>query len=96
MAEKIRIEMASEREGADLVDALAVRGLVGELVSSERAWEVELGSAHEPTERLLAETEAALESWLADRRLESIRVRVGGRSSVVTPPAPLGAAAAAP
>jgi hypothetical protein len=40
------------------------------------------------TDRLVAELVAALESWLADRGGESLRVTLGDRSRTVSPSAP--------
>ena len=80
MAETIHIELATTAEGVDLVEALARRGLTGELVRAGSPSEVAVRYASEETDRLLLEVLAALEAWLADRGVSSLRVRVGKRA----------------
>lgn len=80
MAETIRVGLAGPSEGADLVRMLAAQGLPGRLIREAGRWEVEIGSEHEETERLLSDVLAALETWLGEREPSSIRVRVGGRT----------------
>jgi hypothetical protein len=73
----IRIEVGGARAGIDLADALGRRGLVGRLVHREGRWEVELISAYEQTESLLAEVIHAVEEWSTDRDHRDVHVRVG-------------------
>jgi hypothetical protein len=79
-------------EARDLVEALAVRGLIATI--EERAGDiiVELNEPHEETERLLGDLTVALETWLADRGRSAIDVHVGDRALVVEARADLDAA----
>ena len=80
VAAPIRVGMLDSAEAADLVDALAVRGLIGKPVAADGEQWVELHEVHEDTERLVAEVTAAVEAWLADRRREHVEIRVAERS----------------
>ena len=77
MAQPICIRVADADEGADLVDALAVRGLTGNLVYTNGTPEVLIRYRWEETQRLTADVVAALETWLEDRGRISVAVRVG-------------------
>lgn len=79
----IRIEVQDAAEGIDLSDTLAVRGLCGELVANGRRWEVEVRCGREEAKRLLRDVAVALETWLADRRLDSIGLHSGERRYTV-------------
>jgi hypothetical protein len=83
VAAPIRIGTLDAVEAADLVDALAVRGLIGRSVEAGGHRWVELHETHEETERLVAEVSAAVADWLADRRRDEAEIRVGGRSIAV-------------
>ena len=91
MAETIRIEVAGAAEGVDLVDALAVRGLTGELVHADGRWEVEIDYEHEETVRLLLDVVVALEAWLDDRGWPDTSISVGDRPYWVRPRSALAA-----
>ena len=87
MAEAIQIEVATAAHYADLVEALARRSLAGELVHHEDRWIVEIRSAPEETEALLAETLNALvapETSLPGGAPREVTVRLGERSYRVT------------
>jgi hypothetical protein len=73
----IRIEWLEGGEAVDLVEALAVRGLIGKRVRRRTRHAVVIHHPHEGTERLLPDVIDALEDWLADRGRETIEVRVG-------------------
>ena len=77
MAQPIRIRVADAGEGSDLVNALAVRGLTGNLVHTNGAPEVLICYRWEETQRLTEDVAAALETWLEDRGRISVAVRVG-------------------
>ena len=83
MAAPIRVEWLDGREARDLVQALAVRGIVGKQVTSAEDAAVVVHDPHETDERLLAELVHALEGWLADRGREQVRVRIGNRTRTV-------------
>ena len=87
MAEAIQIEVATAAHYADLVEALAGRSLVGELIHDEDRWIVEIRSRPEETEALLAETLNALVApgtSLPDDDPRAATVRLGERSYRVT------------
>jgi hypothetical protein len=73
----IRIEWLEGGEAIDLVQALAVRGLIGKRVRRRAHHAVVIYHPHEGTERLLPDVIDALEDWLADRGRATIDVRVG-------------------
>ena len=83
MATPIRVGVLEAAEARDLVEALAVRGLIGTMSESRRGCWVELNEPHEETERLIAEVTAALEAWLLDRGRGPLNVRVGERHITV-------------
>lgn len=84
MAPPLRIEWLDGADAIDLVQALAVRGLVGKPLRKGDRHAVVVHDPHEDTDRLLAELVAALESWLADRGGESLRLTVGDRTRTVS------------
>lgn len=83
MAPPIRVGALDMTEARDLVEALAVRGLIATLEEGAGDILVELNEPHEETERLLADLTVALETWLADRGRSAIDVRVADRAIVV-------------
>jgi len=83
VATPIRIEGLDAAGAKDLVEALAVRGLIGRAAAEGEGFLVELHEAHEDTERLADEVTAALELWLADRGLDSAQVRIGDEVRIV-------------
>jgi hypothetical protein len=83
MAPPIRVEGLASREAVDLVQALAVRGIVGKPLYAGEGYAVVVHDPHEDEQRLLAEVLHALEGWLADRRREPLEVRVGARTQTV-------------
>ena len=85
MALPIRVEALGAPEARDLVEALAVRGLIGTVEHEAGAYTVELNEPHEETERLLADLTLALEAWLADRGHDAVEIHVGGRTIPVAP-----------
>ena len=86
MATPIRAGALDVAEAKDLVEALAVRGLIATAEGDDADWWVELNEPYEETERLLAEVTTALETWLADRGRETIEVHVGKRQLEVNAP----------
>ena len=66
MAPPVRIEWLDGAEAIDLVQALAVRGLVGKPLAERKRQAVVVHDPHEEADRLV-DVVAALESWLADR-----------------------------
>jgi hypothetical protein len=74
--ESIVIEVASARAGADLIDTLGRRGLIGKLVGDEENWDVAVATRGEELVRLLAEVVAAVEAWRNDRRAGDLTVRI--------------------
>jgi hypothetical protein len=89
MAPPVRIEWLDGADAIDLVQALAVRGLVGKPLRRGNRHAVVVHDPHEDADRLVAELVAALESWLADRGGESLRLTLGDRSRTVSAPADL-------
>jgi hypothetical protein len=85
VAPPVRIEWLDGAEAIDLVQALAVRGLVGKPLRKGTRHAVVVHDPHEDTDRLVAELVAALETWLADRGGESLRLTLGDRSRTVSP-----------
>lgn len=85
MAPPIRIEWLESVEAIDLMQALAVRGIVGRLEEAGSQLAVVVHDPHEELERLLPEVVGALEGWLADRGREAVEVRVGDRARTVAP-----------
>jgi hypothetical protein len=79
----IRIQWLEGDEAVDLVQALAVRGLIGKPMQRRARHAVVIYHPHEDTDRLLPDVIEALEAWLADRGLESVEVRVGAESRSV-------------
>lgn len=73
----IRIEWLEGGEAIALVEALAVRGLIGKPMRRRTRHAVVIYHPHEDTERLLPDVVEALEAWLADRGRETIEIRVG-------------------
>lgn len=80
MVDAIHIEVEDAVDGRDLIETLARRGVIGELVASEDHWEVELWSAREKPRRLLLDVEPVLRLWLSDRQRASIPLRIGERN----------------
>ena len=86
MAEPIRIGTLDAPEATDLVEALAVRGLIGRtIVGGDGRW-IEIHEHHEHTDRLLGEVTAAVETWLGEHDRESLEIRVGDRVQTVKAP----------
>ena len=84
MAAPIRVEGLGRGEAADLVQALAVRGLTGRMRSA--AGDVELIEPYEETERLTVDLVEALQAWAHDRGRDELTIRVGdGERAVVGP-----------
>ncbi len=90
MAPPIRVGALDPTEARDLVESLAVRGLIATVEASGGKTFVELNEPHEETERLLGDLTVALETWLADRGRRTIEVRLGERVIVVEAAADLG------
>jgi hypothetical protein len=84
MAAPIRVGALGLAEARDLVEALAVRGLIATVDEADGSWYVELNEPHEETERLLGDLTVALETWLADRGRSALEVRAGDRTIEVT------------
>jgi hypothetical protein len=90
VAALVRIGELAAREAHDLVEALAVRGLIGRVVEEGGSARVEVTDAREDPDRLAAEVAEATGRWLADRGGASLELEVGGRRTTVTPSADLG------
>jgi hypothetical protein len=86
MAPPIRVGALDLTEARDLVDALAVRGLIATVEESAGETRIELNEPHEETERLLADLTVALQVWLADRGRNAVDVHLADRSIVVVAP----------
>jgi hypothetical protein len=86
VAPPVRIEWLDGAEAIDLVQALAVRGLVGKPLRKGKRHAVVVHDPHEEADRLVAELVAALESWLADRGRESIQVTLDDSSRTISAP----------
>jgi hypothetical protein len=84
--ETIDVDVPRRGVADDLVDALAAYGLEARLVEDDDRCVLEVAFAGSERDRLLDETAAALESWLADRRLPLVVQRADG-GCVVRPPA---------
>jgi hypothetical protein len=84
VAPPVRIQWLEGGEAVDLVQALAVRGLVGKPLRRGNRHAVVVHDPHEEADRLVAELVAALESWLSDRGRESLEVTLGDRSRTVS------------
>lgn len=87
MAAPIRVEGLDRADAADLVQALAVRGLTGRVADVDAA--VELHESHEETERLLADVAEAVQAWARDRGRDALEVKVGDSASVLVGPSDL-------
>ena len=85
MAPPIRIGTLAADEARDLVEALAVRGLIGRATEAADGWWVELHDPHEETERLVAEVTEAVQAWLVDRNRPSATISVAERWTTVEP-----------
>ena len=85
MAPPIRIGALALEEARDLVEALAVRGLIGRADEADDGWWVELHDSREETERLVAEVTDAVRAWLLDRGRPSARISVAERWTTVEP-----------
>jgi len=79
----IRIEGLEAGDAADLVQAFAVRGLIGTAERKGAVQAVVIPHPHEETKRLLPDVVEALEGWLADRRKEAVELRVGAERLTV-------------
>ena len=80
MAPPIRIGTLTADEARDLVEALAVRGLIATAEKDDGGYVVELNQPHEETERLLGDLTVALETWLADRGRAAVDVHIENRT----------------
>lgn len=89
MAPPIRIEWLDGGDAIDLVQALAVRGLVGKPVLEDGRHAIVVHDPHEELDRLVADLVEALGAWLADRGRASLDVRVEGKRRRVAPGAAL-------
>ncbi len=83
MAPPIRVGPVDISEARDMVEALAVRGLIATVEETAGEILVELNEPHEETERLLGDLTVALETWLADRGRSAVDVHLGDRAIVV-------------
>jgi hypothetical protein len=73
----VEIDVADEAEGDELVESLWRHGLPAVRIEHAAGWRVEVRSPRERRERLLADVDRALGSWLADAG------RTGARRSTV-------------
>lgn len=76
MSETIQVPVGSAREGHDVAQALAVRGIVASVVVEPGGVRVEVVYGREPTPGLLAETKQAVAHWCLDLGLEPLPVDV--------------------
>lgn len=79
----VHVEVESERDGADLVRALATRGLSAWVSSGASGTRVELAPSREPLDWLLVDLLPALERWRGDRGRPQLVCMVGGRRLVL-------------
>ena len=84
MPETIRIDIPRLGVGSDLTEALAVHGLLAEVVDRDDACELHITWADE-RERLVIGAIHAIEGYLADRALPLVVQRADG-GAVVRPP----------
>jgi hypothetical protein len=80
VATQVSVGVFDAAVARDLVEALAVRGLIGTAVERDGSWSVDLDEPHEQPERLLAEVAGAVGAWLTDRGKPSARIRAAGRT----------------
>jgi hypothetical protein len=80
MADTIRIALADDGDGYDLMRALAVRGLPARLKQRAEEAYLELDFRREATERLLGDLLPALEDWRHDRNRGAVRVEIAERA----------------
>ena len=95
VATPVRVERLESSDAEDLAQALAVRGLVGHVISSRGGATLEIRDEREDTERLIAEVIGALQAWLVDRHHDPLEISAGSERRVVGPEGELPAALAA-
>jgi hypothetical protein len=74
------VELTRESDGPGLLEALAARGLDGELVDHHEYLAVEVADCDE------AELTHAIEDWIRARELPFVPVRIDDCTYVVSPP----------
>ncbi len=84
MGEAIRIEVAGAGEAADLVRALAARGLPAR-VALDRASAVEVVSLREDTADVLRDLVPVLDCWCAGDESATVRLVVGAAAEPARP-----------
>ena len=84
MGEAIRIEVAGPAEAADLVRALAARGLPAR-VALDRASSVEVVSLREDTADVLRDRVPVLDCWCAGDESAAVRLVVGAAEELARP-----------
>jgi hypothetical protein len=75
------VELTRENDGPDLLEALAARGLEGELVDRDDQIAVEVADCDEE------ELTHAIEDWIRARGVPFVPVRIDDCTFAVSPPA---------
>lgn len=86
MAETITVEVPRRGIASDLTEALAARGLRGEVVERDDACELAVTFAEDEKSRLVDASVAAIEGYLSERMLPFV-VERGNGGAIVRPPA---------
>jgi hypothetical protein len=86
MAETITVEVPRRGVASDLTEALAARGLRGEIVDRDDVCELTVTFAHDEKSRLVDASVAAIEQYLSERMLPFV-VERGNGGAIVRPPA---------
>jgi hypothetical protein len=85
---RIVVEVCRDGDGEDLLRELAARGLSGRIFHEDGVCKtVEVGYTLDEQERLTAEVESALESWIAQQDMPLVPTLVDGGKFVVRPAA---------
>ena len=83
---RIEVEVWRDGDGEDLLRELAQHGLAGTIVRTDGSWKtLEVGYALDERQRLAAEVESALESWIAQQDKPLVPMLVDGTKFVVRP-----------
>jgi PhoPQ-activated pathogenicity-related protein len=86
MAETITVEVPRRGVASDLTEALAARGLRGEIVDRDDVCELTVTFADDEKSRLVDASVAAIEQYLSERMLPFV-VERGNGGAIVRPPA---------
>ena len=86
MSATVHVELTRVVDGPDLLEALAARGLAGELVEEDRV-AVRAGGGDVDAQRLRSVVSHALDEWVTDRELPFVPTRLSDDAYVLRPPA---------